>query len=42
MGIDDAERCRLCTQIVQDSAQNSVFEHVGKIAGMEFVVIVQW
>ena len=41
VGIDDAESCRFCTQIVQDPAKNGVFEHVGKIAGMEFVMIVQ-
>ena len=41
MGIDDAECCRLCTQIVQDAAKHGVFEHVGKIAGMEFVMIIQ-
>jgi hypothetical protein len=40
MSVDDAECCRLAAQIVQDAAKHCMLEHIGKIAGMEFVVIV--
>ena len=40
MGVDDAERCRLAAQIMQDAAKHGMLENIGKIAGMECVAII--
>src|SRR3984957_13596922 len=40
MGVDEAERAFLAGQIDEDAGQNGVLEHVGEIAGMKGVAIV--
>ena len=40
MGVDETERAFLARQINEDAGQNGVLEHVGKIAGMKGVTIV--
>ena len=40
MGVDEAEGAFLAGQINEDAGQNGVLEHVGEIAGMKGVAIV--
>lgn len=40
MGVDEAEGAFLAVQINDDAGQNGVLEHIGEIAGMKGVAIV--
>ena len=40
MGVDETERAFLAGEINENAGQNGVLEHVGEVAGMEGVAIV--
>jgi hypothetical protein len=40
MGVDDAERRRLLTQMHEDAHQHRVLDHISEVAGVEGVTIV--